>query len=53
MIPAKRDYRSSWRPSPLGVLQGPDNPDALVVVCLWSGVSTALTALLMWLALGG
>jgi hypothetical protein len=53
MIPAKRDYRSSWPPSPVAVWQGPDNPDAFVVVCLWSVVGTALTTLVMWLALGG
>jgi hypothetical protein len=65
MITAKRDYRSSWRlGAPAGAMSSSrlgspaewedrNKPYELIAVCLWSVVGVVLSALLMWLALGG
>jgi hypothetical protein len=50
---AKRDYHY-WRAvPPAAEWQGSDKPYELVTICLWSVVAVALSAFLMWLALGG
>jgi hypothetical protein len=45
--------RHYWHTAAPVEWQDSDKPYELVTVCLWSVVMVSLTALLMWLALGG
>jgi hypothetical protein len=49
---ANRD-RHYWYGAAPAKWQDADSPYQLVTVCFWSVVAVSLTALLMWLALGG
>jgi hypothetical protein len=49
---ANRNTRASWTGRrPEG--RGDDTPYELVAVCMWSVLTVALVALVLWLALGG
>jgi hypothetical protein len=48
-----KDERHYWYAAAPAEWQESDSPYQLVTVCFWSIVVVSLTALLMWLALGG